>query len=129
VREHDKSTPWIYLDGGFGWPMYGNSWFNYGSGWAPGRFMRDAAGIVYTQGMVANNFNVSGGYIFQYPDGYRPADAIMFVLHGYFNDGFQLKYNEVEAQLAANGVLTLYWFGGLPMGWLTLTSLIFPAEQ
>ena len=128
VREHDKSTPWVYVDGGFGWPMYGNSWYNYGSGWTPGRFMRDAAGIVHVQGFVANNFNASSGYIFQFPDGFRPAGQLNFMLHGYFDTGSGNNYNHVEAQLLSNGNLILYWFGGNAMGWLTLSGMTFPAE-
>ncbi len=129
VREHDKSTPWIYMDGGFGWPSYGNSWFNYGSGWGPGRFMRDSAGIVHTQGFVGNNFNASTGYIFVYPEGYRPNQTLMFMLTGYFNDGTGLGYHSMEAMVQSNGIVILSWAGGNPILWITLTPLIFPADQ
>ena len=58
-----------HVVGAAGEPAYENSWAKYDTTFAPGRFMKDAAGVVHIEGLVK-----SGGVatIFTLPTGYRP---------------------------------------------------------
>lgn len=61
-----------------GWvvPSFLNSWTNYGGEWQTARYMKDANGTVFVEGLVANG--TLGQPIFNLPAGYRPAATLIF---------------------------------------------------
>jgi len=60
-------SPWVA-------PQLLNSWANYGSGFAPAGYYRDARGTVWLQGVVKSG----SGYVMQLPAGYRPVASLQF---------------------------------------------------
>jgi hypothetical protein len=59
-----------------GWvsPSLNSPWTNYGGGWQPARYMKDAAGTVFIEGLVAGGT----GTVFTLPVGFRPAQNLIF---------------------------------------------------
>lgn len=57
-------------------PILENGWENYGSGYAPARFFKDATGIVHVQGLIRNR--LLGFAAFTLPPGYRPGARLIF---------------------------------------------------
>jgi hypothetical protein len=124
LREYDRSSPWINI-GATGAPAFQNSWTNLGGGWSVARFMRDAAGIVIIQGLVANLNTATTTTLFVLPDGFRIGDDNIFNLIS-FNGTI---HRHVECQVRPNGEIAAYWFGGDSMPWLSLAGISYPAES
>ncbi len=59
---------------------FSNGWSNYGNGWAPARYYKDACGIVHLSGMM--NVGTLGAAAFTLPAGYRPAYNLSFLTVG-----------------------------------------------
>lgn len=54
-------------------PTLLNSWIDYGSGYAPMRYMKDRNNMVYIEGVIKNGTTTKGTQLFRLPVGYRPA--------------------------------------------------------
>jgi hypothetical protein len=60
--------------GDAGEPAFENGWVNYGAGYNPARFGKDAAGRVWVQGLIKNGN--SGQVAFTLPEQYRPSQYV-----------------------------------------------------
>jgi microcystin-dependent protein len=57
-------------------PTLNSPWTNYGGGWQPARYTRDAMGTVFVEGLV--NSGLVGSAVFNLPAGFRPAQGLIF---------------------------------------------------
>ncbi len=64
--------------GGSNEPAFENSWAIYDSTYAPARFLKTAAGVVFIEGMVKDG----SATIFTLPTGYRPGYKLRFTAQG-----------------------------------------------
>lgn len=107
---------WINVGSGGTAPAFQNGWLNYGSGFAPARFMKLPDGMVVMQGLVQSG--TVGSIIFTLPVGYRPAYTLL---------------SATETSPNSNGRLDILSTGAVSMqsganGWYSINAM-FPAEQ
>jgi hypothetical protein len=60
---------------------YAATWSDYGSGWRPGQYAKDAMGIVYLRGLVTSTSAIATdatSLIATLPSGFRPANGELF---------------------------------------------------
>lgn len=105
-------TGWLSVTLINGWAQYIDS--NFGS---TNALYRRIAGIVFLRGLIAST-SATNGVAFNLPVGFRPV-TLTKLLVGFCNDGAQ-RYD-----VQAGGDVSL------PTGkaWVSLSSIIYPAEQ
>lgn len=105
-------TGWLTVTLQNGWAQYNDA--NFGSTFV---LYRRIAGIVFMRGLLAST-SASSGVAFNVPAGFRPV-TLTKLLIGFCNDGAQ-RYD-----VQAGGDVIL------PTGraWVSLASIIYPAEQ
>jgi hypothetical protein len=106
------------LDGDAVWqvPTLAGSWTNYGSGYNPAGYRKDASGFVHLRGLVTGGSAVST--IFTLPVGYRPAYRNLFMVQSVSAVG--------RVDVATNGVVEDQISAG--SGWVSLDGITFLAE-
>jgi len=105
-----------------------NGWRNYGSGWAGAAYRKDALGVVHVRGLITGGTTGWGpnGVAFNLPPGYRPAERLMFV--SICGENWGVTRCDVDA--AGNVFIgQTETPGSSGNTWLTLTTIIFRADQ
>lgn len=92
---------------------------NYGSGYAPAGYYKDAAGFVHLRSLI-NYDGTAGGTVFTLPAGYRPAYRSIFSQPTGSSNAASVARLDVDIN---GNVLT--W---APVSWLSLEGVTFRAE-
>jgi hypothetical protein len=81
---------------------YQNSFQDFGNGWGKVQYRKDSFGVVHVRGLCKRGSTITLPVtIFQFPEGYRPANTFMTWQIG-ANQGVRLDVNSVGAvQVAA----------------------------
>lgn len=122
----DRSTKWFNI-GDAGAPTFGSPWLNYGGGWGPARYMRDAAGVVHLQGLIQAPVNGAGVAVFTLPEGFRPGVPLVFETIRVEGGVYQHAQFEVHPSGAVIEYNTVTNDSGITQ-WCTLSGISFPAE-
>lgn len=95
-------------------PTLNSPWTNYGGGWQPARYNRDAMGTVFVEGLVAGGT----GTVFTLPVGFRPAQNLIF----------STVANQAFARLDVGGNGDVVWNTGGTSAFVSI-SCNFKASQ
>lgn len=102
-------------------PTLLNNWANYGDGFTPASYWKDANGVVHITGLIRNGTVAKDTVLFNLPAGYRPFGAeIMTVQNG------DNTFRRISILVNGNVILGSSTF---TTGWLSLANISFKAEN
>lgn len=107
-------------------PALGNSWANYGGGYALAGFYMDGLGRVHLKGLIKSG--ASAATIFTLPVGFRPEQTLLFGVLAQNNAG---GYEMMRIDINAGGaVIAMGFIAGGAFGvniWASLNGISFAA--
>ena len=102
-------------------PTLLNSWDNYGGGFTPASYWKDANGVVHLTGLIRNGTTVKDTVLFNLPAGYRPFNQEILTVQNGDN-----TFQRIDILANGNVILGATTFTN---GWLSLANISFKAEN